>query len=256
MRFRDKICIVTGGGLGIGEAVVKAFAREGANVAILDVDIEKATAVAHEAQLSTGRKMLAVLADVSRKRAVEEAVAKVVDTFGRADILVNNAGIWRGALLTEMSEDDWDAVFAVNVKGVFLCCQTVAKVMMQQGAGTIVNIASVAGKGRGSETWGTYCASKAAVIMLTRVLASELKSYGIEVNALCPGATETHLLRTIIAAQGGDYSHAAKPEDVAEAVLLLASNEAKGVTGEDFDGPPWANAESLRKRIQEVRRTV
>lgn len=253
MKLKDKVCMVTGGAQGIGKAIVWAFAKEGADVVICDVDLQKAEAVEREVRASTGRRVLALFGDVSRKKDVERVVQGAVEEFGRIDILVNNAGIWRGSQLVEMREEDWDAIFAVNVKGVFLCSQAVAKVMLRQGGCSIVNIASVAGKGKGSKTWGAYCASKAAIIMLTRVLASELKPYGIQVNALCPGATDTGLLKTIIDTQGGDYSHAAKPEDVAKAVVLLASDEARGVTGEDLDGPPWADVESIRGLIRERR---
>lgn len=254
MGFNGKVCLVTGGARGIGKATVWAFAKAGADVALCDLDLSEAKAVAHEVQASTGRRTLALLGDVSKKRDVERIVQRVLGKLDRVDVLVNNAGIWRDTFLAEMAEEDWDAVFAVNVKGVFLCSQAVAKVMMRQRSGSVISIASLAGKGRGSETWGAYSASKAAVIMLTRVLASELKPYGIQVNALCPGATDTDMLGTIISTQGGDYSHAARPEAVAEAVVLLASEEAGGITGEDLDGPPRVDAEALRRHLRRLRR--
>lgn len=193
--------------------------------------------------------------DITRKGDVERMVERAIEEFGRIDVLVNNAGVWRGSLLVEMREEDWDAVFAVNVKGVFLCSQAVAKEMIKRKRGKIINIASMAGKGSGVATWATYSASKAAVIMLTKVLAKEMKPFGVAVNALCPGATKTDLLRTIISTQGGDYGYAAEPEDVAKAVTLLSSSLAEGVTGKSFDGPPWVTVEALRKLIQRQRRT-
>jgi NAD(P)-dependent dehydrogenase (short-subunit alcohol dehydrogenase family) len=254
MRFDGRTCLVTGGAKGIGEAVVKILARNGANVAIFDIQFEKAKALADSLQRTMERRLLAISGNVSIRKDVENAVQEVMREFGRIDILINNAGIWSGGLIVDMKEDDWDAVFDVNVKGVFLTSQAVAKVMMKHGGGRILNIASAAGKGGGTEGWGAYCASKAAVIMLTKVMALELKPYRIWVNSLSPGATKTDLLRRIIDTEGGDYGYAARPEDVAEAAALLVSEEAGDVTGEDFDGPPRVDLKSIRRLLLEAKR--
>jgi len=253
MPLKDNVCIVTGGGQGIGRAIALAFAKRDAEVVIFDIDADKAEETSNEIRSFTGRKTLMLSGDVSKNEDVERMVVKTVEEFGRIDILVNNAGIWRDHLVIDMNENDWDRVFAVNVKGVFLCSQAVAKEMVTRKQGKIINISSVAGKGSGAETWSAYCASKAAVIMFSMVLAKELKPFGITVNALCPGATDTALLHGIISTQGGDYSHAAGPEAVAEAVALLSSDVAEGVTGGIFDGPPWVDLETLTKNIQEQR---
>ncbi|MEM3693463.1 MAG: SDR family oxidoreductase [Candidatus Bathyarchaeia archaeon] len=250
MEFENKICLVTGGAQGIGAAIVGTLASHGADVAILDQEIEKARKLADSVQKATGRRVLALPGNVSKREDVEYAVQRILMEFGRIHILINNAGIWRGGLIVEMDEDEWDAVFNVNVKGVFLCSQSVAKVMIGQGGGRILNIASSAGKGGGTEGWGAYCASKAAVIMLTKVMALELKPYGIWVNSLSPGATKTGLLREIVEREGGDYRHAARPEDVAKVAAFLVSEEACNVTGMDFDGPPWGDIESLRRILK------
>jgi len=250
MLLEERVGVVTGGAQGIGRAIAAAFAEEGGHVVICDVDQEKAEAAAHDLQASTGKRVLALKVDVTKKEDVESMVQRVIEEFGRIDVLVNNAGIWRGALLADMREEDWDAVFAVNVKGMFLCSQAVAKQMIKQRSGKIINIASTVGRGKGAATWGAYCASKAAAIMLTRVLAQELRPYGVEVNALCPGATETGMLKAITAAQGGDYRHAAKPEDQARIVVFLASDQARGVTGKDFTAYPWNTLERVKKSVQ------
>jgi len=241
---------VTGSSQGIGRATAFAFAEEGAEVVLFDINARKIEETSHDISFSTRRRTLALHGDVGKKADVERMVKTTIDEFGRIDILTNNAGIWRGSLLAEMEEEDWDAIFDVNVKGVFLCSQLVAQEMIKRKSGRIINIASAAGKGSGVASWGAYCASKAAVIMLTKVLAKELRPFGITANALCPGATDTALLKNIISTQGGDYRHAARPGDVARAVIFLSSDLAEGVTGKIFDGPPQINIETLRKILE------
>ena len=233
MTLMNKICVVTGGASGLGKAICLVFASKGAHVVVADVELDKATEVARQIE-TMGRQSLAVRMDVTRGKEIEEALANVLKTFPRVDVWVNNAGIGSRAMLDEMTEEQWDKVIAVNLKGTFLGTRIAAQVMKKQGSGRIINMSSRAGKG-GSYGHINYASSKAGIIGLTKSAARELGKYNITVNALLPGFIETELTRSlsndiktpeqIVLARPGT------PEDVAYAAAFLASDEASWITG-------------------------
>lgn len=234
MRLKDRVAIVTGAGSGIGEATARRFAAEGAAVVLCDVAEEAVAKVAAELS-SQGSRALAVAANVADRQQVEGLVQKTLSAFGRLDIVINNAGINRDALARKMTEDQWDAVLNVNLKGTFLVSQAAAVPMMEQKYGRIVNTASVAVRGNIGQA--NYAASKAGIVGLTRTLALEYARYGITVNAVAPGPTETAMLagmpeeiRNRIVA-GVPLGRMARPEEIAAAHVFLASDEASYITG-------------------------
>jgi NAD(P)-dependent dehydrogenase (short-subunit alcohol dehydrogenase family) len=187
MKLKGKVAVVTGGARGIGEAIVRAYAAEGAKVVIADVETEKAGSLAAE----LGADALAVKLDVRDGAAIEAMVAAAIARFGGIDILVNNAGIFNMAPLGEITEEDFDRQFGVNVRGMLFVTKAVAAQMMKQGrGGKIINLASQAGR-RGEARVTVYCASKAAVISMTQSLGLELIKSGINVNAIAPGVVDT-----------------------------------------------------------------
>jgi 3-oxoacyl-[acyl-carrier protein] reductase len=194
-RLTGKKALVTGGARGIGGAIATAFAREGADVAILDLKLEAAEARAAELA-AFGVKTFAVAADVSDEALVDAAVGKVEAALGRIDILVNNAGIDTTSVVAEMSTAMWDQMMAVNLRSVFLCTRAVLKPMIARKSGRIINIASQLGH-KGAPEMAHYVAAKAGVIGFTRSLAYEVARDGITVNAICPGPIETELFRAL-----------------------------------------------------------
>lgn len=241
--LEDKIAIVTGAAQGIGQAIAETMAEHGAHVAVADLQLDKAQAVAQSIIANTRQQAIAVHVDVTNKASVEKMLQATLDEFGRVDILVNNAGIHKPHLIVDFPEEDWDAVFAVNIKGVFLCSQVVAKQMIKQGhGGVIVNISSASGKKPGRKE-SAYCSTKSAVIGFTRCLALELGEYGIRANAICPGATDTQMLRSVCASVPGLFEELksktvlgriATPRDQANVVVFLASDLAAHITGESI----------------------
>lgn len=234
MRLTDRVAIVTGAGSGIGEATARRFAAEGAAVVLCDVAQEAVERVASDLA-GQGARTLAMATNVADRQQVEAMVQKALSAFGRVDILINNAGINRDALARKMTEEQWDAVLNVNLKGTFLAAQAAAVPMMEQKYGRIVNTASVSVRGNIGQA--NYAASKAGIVGLTRTLALEYARYGITVNAVAPGPTETAMTAGIpeeIRARmlaGVPLQRMARPEEIAAAHVFLASDEASYITG-------------------------
>jgi 3-oxoacyl-[acyl-carrier protein] reductase len=231
-----KVALVTGGAQGIGEAISMTLAKEGANIAILDVNLEKAQATAENIK-KLGVDAEAFKCDVSNTADVEAVVEKVVDRFKKIDILVNNAGVTRDNLLIRMKEQEWDLVIAINLKGTFNFTQKVGRIMMKQRNGSIINISSVVGlMGNAGQT--NYSASKAGVIGITKSVAKELGSRNVRVNAVCPGFIQTAMTDKLTPEQKEKMMEIVPakvmgtPQDVANVVLFLASDLAGYVTGE------------------------
>lgn len=248
MRLKDRVAIVTGGGVGIGRAISLAFAREGADVVLACPFLSELEPTAAEIR-ALGRKSLAVVADVSDEKQVQEMVAKTVSEFGKIDILVNNAGIeGRTANVVDVDLEDWNQVLAVNLTGPMLCSREVLKIMLPRKSGSIINISSAAGK-RGFVMRSPYCASKWGVIGLTQTMALEVAVHNIRVNCICPGPTQgeriERVLRNRVEATGRPYEEMrglmtrnnplgrmVYPEEVAGAAVFLASDEAGGLIGQ------------------------
>ena len=236
MNQSDRVVLVTGGGHGIGRAISEVFARDGARVVIADRLASAAESVANAIRKETAAEALPVEVDVRDAASVEAAVQQVIDRFDQIDVLVNNAGIYPNTPVVEMDEAEWDAVFDTNIKGMFLVSRAVARRMIDRGAGgRIVNISSGSAKS-GRVGAAHYCASKAAVDMFTRVLALELASHDIVVNAVAPGLIEVadwslsdEYINALIALT--PMGRIGQPEDIARAVLYLASPEATFITG-------------------------
>jgi 3-oxoacyl-[acyl-carrier protein] reductase len=240
MKLKDRVAIITGGARGIGKAIASAFVREGIKVCLVDANQGILETTQNEIQ-KTREEILALTCDITKSADVKAAVNQVQKTWGRIDILVNNAGIIRRGTIETVTEEDWDRVIEVNLKGTFNCCKAVAGIMKQQGYGKIVNVSSIAGKMGDITSAPGYGPSKAGVDALTKTLARQLAPYGINVNAVSPHAIETEMSaqwseerrREIIASI--PLGRLGKPEDVAEAVLFLASDDASFITGEILD---------------------
>lgn len=236
-KLSGKVAFVTGASRGIGRAVALRLAQDGAKVALnFSSNIAKAEEVKAAIESSGGVAML-VQGDVSSLAVVTELIKKVVDEWGRLDILINNAGITRDNLLLKMSEDDFDKVIATNLKGVFNCTKAVTKLMMKQRSGRIVNMSSVVGlKGNISQT--NYAAAKAGIIGFTKSAARELASRGVTVNAVAPGFINTDMTAALsekvkeVMMQEIPAGRMGTPEDVANAVAFLVSDEAAYITGQ------------------------
>ncbi|MFP4437287.1 MAG: 3-oxoacyl-ACP reductase FabG [Chloroflexaceae bacterium] len=236
MRLKDKVAFVTGGGRGIGRITALTFAREGARVAVADINGEAAEAVAAELR-EGGANAMGVQVDVSQSASVEAAINAVAEWGGGIDIQVNNAGITRDARMQKMSEDQWDSVISVNLKGVWLCARTVAPIMVSQGGGCILSTSSiVAHYGNFGQT--NYVATKAGVIGMTKTWARELGPSGIRVNAVAPGFTATEMIQTVpqkvidAIKDRTPMRRLGEPEDIANTFLFLASDEATFITGQ------------------------
>ncbi len=234
--FEEKVAVVTGGGRGIGKSIVLALAHQGCNVVITDIDIKTAEKTTQEAE-KLGVRALAVKADISVSKEVDGFVDETMKQFGHIDILVNNAGITRDNLLIRMSEDEWDLVLKVNLKGAFLCTRKVIRSMMRQRSGKIINIASVVGI-MGNAGQANYAASKAGIIGFTKSVAKEVASRNIQVNAIAPGYIETEMTAGLPDEVKNSYlssipaNRAGTPEDIAEAVIFLASSASDYITGQ------------------------
>lgn len=237
MNFSEKTAVVTGGSRGLGRAICLELARGGANVVLCYAGNEAAANETVAACESLGAKAVAVRCDVSKEDEVKALMDAALKTFGRIDILVNNAGITRDGLLMMMKPEDFDAVIAANLRGAFLCMKAVARQMVKQRYGRIVNLSSVVGL-RGNAGQVNYAASKAGVVGMTKSLAKELASRGVTVNAVAPGFIETDMTAAMPQAAKDammptiPMQRLGAPEDVAKAVAFLASDEAAYVTGQ------------------------
>jgi 3-oxoacyl-[acyl-carrier protein] reductase len=239
LLLEGQVALVTGAGRagkGIGRAIALRLAAEGAKIAIADLVPEAADAVAKEVA-DMGGEALAVYGSVSSPEDVEKMVQAAVDRFGKIDILINNAGITRDNLLVRMSEQEWDVVLDTNLKGVFNCTKAVAKLMMRERKGKIVNMASVMGI-VGNAGQANYSASKGGVIALTKTTAKELGSRGINVNAVAPGFIQTVMTEEMPEdakaniANGIPLKRLGTPEDVAEVVAFLCTQASSYITGQ------------------------
>jgi NAD(P)-dependent dehydrogenase (short-subunit alcohol dehydrogenase family) len=254
MRLAGKVAIVTGGGSGIGRGITLALAREGADVAIPDIQVLNAEKVAEEVR-GLGRKTLAMKTDVTSSADVMAMVDRVRETLGKIDVLVNNAGMAAppGMPFTNNTEEDWDRAFAVNTKSVFLTCKAIAPYFIERKAGRIINIASIAGP-LSALTMPPYSVAKQGVITLTRIVAKELAPHRVTVNAICPGVLYTAFwekLAAHIAATNPAFAGMTPrqvfdkrvsdivpmkceqtPEDIGWAAVFLASDEARSITGQ------------------------
>jgi 3-oxoacyl-[acyl-carrier protein] reductase len=240
MKLKNRVAIITGGAKGIGKAIALTLVREGAKVALVDIDREGLEILKHEIE-KNGGEGFALPCDISKSREVSEMINQVFRKFGRIDILINNAGIIRRGTIETVTEEDWDRVIEVNLKGTFNCCKAVVEIMKQQGCGKIVNVSSIAGKMGDITSAPGYGSSKAAVDALTKTLARQLAGYGINVNGVAPHAIETEMSAQWSEERRRDVitsiplGRLGRPEDVAEAVLFLASDQASFITGEILD---------------------
>lgn len=240
MLLDGKAALVTGASRGIGKAIALTLAAEGADIIVNYAGNAAAAQDTVSRITDLGRKAIAIKADVASEQEVNAMIKQTIAEFGRIDILVNNAGITRDNLLLRMKEEDWDAVLHTNLKGVFLCTKAVAKFMMKQREGKIVNLASIVGV-TGNAGQANYAAAKAGVIAFTKSIAQELASRGIRVNAVAPGFITTDM--TNVLSDEVKKEMAAKiplarlgsPEDVAQAVLFLVSSLSDYITGQTIN---------------------
>ncbi len=236
MSLQGKVALVTGSAQGIGKSIARALSEDGADCIISDVNLELAEKAAEEIR-TFGRKAIALKANVADSDEVSAMIQTGIAELGKIDILVNNAGITRDGLLMRMKDEDWDQVLSINLKGAFLCCRAVARPMMKQRSGRIINIASIVGA-MGNVGQANYVASKAGLIGLTKTVARELASRGVTCNAVAPGFIDTAMTRSLPEDVKEDLSaripmgKLGTPEDVAGAVRFLASDAAAYVTGQ------------------------
>ena len=251
MLLTDKIAIVTGIGAGMGKAIALRFAREGAHIVGAEIDAASGQQTAAEVG-AHDRRCLLVQTDMGKVADINAMVAKGIETFGQIDIVVNNAGVTKSLGFFDVTEADWDWMHSVNAKGVFFCMQAVAREMVKRNQGRIINIASIAGKGFRGTSNISYAGSKGAVIAMTRIGASQLAKYNINVNAICPGATRTTLydriMKQITEREGLTDAQVIErmdasiplrrsntPDDIANMAAFLASDEARNITGQSFN---------------------
>lgn len=236
MPFQDKVVLVTGSTRGIGKAIAYTFAEKGAMTIILGRNAELAAQTRDEL-ISKGFKASSFACDVTNFKNVQEIIDKILDKYKRVDILVNNAGITKDNLLVRLSENDWDDVINVNLKGVFICSKVISKVMLKAKEGTIINISSIIGI-TGNIGQANYAASKAGVIGFTKSLALEIASRGITVNSIAPGYIETDMTAQLTENTRNKIlnniplGRFGTTKDVANVCLFLASDEAKYITGQ------------------------
>jgi len=241
MRFKGKVVLVTGSSRGIGRATALAFAREGARLALLGVEPTEGEAVAQECR-DVGAEALWLTARVELEPDVKEAIDRIASRWGRLDVLVNNAGIYAKGDPVTTTLSDWERIMAVNVTGAFLCAKYALPIMIAQGSGCIVNVASEAGL-VGIPDQVAYNVSKGALIAMTRSQAVDLAARGVRANCICPGTTRTPLVETALAhsadpqatlrtlERSRPQNRLGRPEEIAAAIMLLASDEVAYATG-------------------------
>ena len=242
MTLKDKVALVTGGSRGIGKAVAKALAREGARVAVNYVkNGVEAKKVVDQIE-STGGQAMRIMADVSDPKQAKGLIQEVVKTYGRLDVLVNNAGIIASGTTLDTTEEDWNKMIAVNLKGPFNCTREAAAIMVRQNYGKIIHVSSISGLGGAPQGELAYCCAKAALIAMTAVNAQDLGPYGINVNCIAPGWIHTDMtlgeagekfeemknLKSAMAAM----RRVGEPQDIAAVALFLASDDSSFITGQ------------------------
>jgi len=247
MILQNRSAIVTGAGRGIGRGIAMGLAREGAKVMVVDIDREGLRRTVQDIQ-GAGLQAEGMTVDLADHAQIIQMVERSVNQFGRLDILVNNAGVLKTIPLLELEVEEWDRELAVNLRAVFLTSKYAGRVMVKQKSGRIINISSTAGK-IGAPGQGAYCAAKSGVIGLTQVLAIELGPHGVTVNALCPGNTDTEMMRTVLTfrakSRGQTFDELAegilaktplgrfgRPEDIAQTVVFLDSPASSYITGQ------------------------
>ncbi len=240
MLIKNKVAIITGGAQGIGKAIAQLFCQEGAEGVLADIDHEQVKKSAKEIFKNTGRKCIPLKVDISKNADVEYMVSTAIAEFGKIDILVNNAGILLHKLILDMTEEEWDRVIDIDLKGYFLCSQAAAKEMVKRKSGKIIHISSCTAK-KPSLKEAAYSAAKAGVLGFNRVLAAELGSYGINCNSILPGATDTAMVRSTFLTDKKveqewidktALKKLGKPQDIARVALFLASYLSDHITGE------------------------
>jgi len=236
MKLKDQVAVITGSAQGIGKTIAETFAKEGANIVITDINIEKAQATADEIKNKYNVETIAIASNVTKLSDCENLIAKTLDKFQKIDILVNNAGITKDNLVLRMSEQEWDAVISVNLKGVFNSIKAVTRTMFKQRRGRIINIASVVGI-MGNAGQANYSASKGGVIALTKTCAKEFSSRNILVNAIAPGFIKTAMTDALSDEVKAKYAEViplkrlGEAQDIANSALFLASEDSSYITG-------------------------
>ncbi len=235
--LKDKMAFITGASRGIGKAVALALARGGADIAVIDLNIDELNSSMKEVEDATGRKVLSLQADVGDYASIDKAVEESIRVFGRINILVNNAGITRDNLILRMKDEEWEGVIKTNLTGTFNCTKAVIKGMIKNREGRIISIASIVGV-MGNVGQANYAASKAGIIGFTKSIAREYANRGITANAIAPGFIETDMtkalseeVRKTLISQI-PMGRLGMPEDVANVVKFLASDEAAYITGQ------------------------
>ena len=240
MKLENKVAVITGGAQGIGRTVALGMARDGARVVVGDLQGEKAKSVARELQ-TLGAEAIAVEVDVASEASVKNLAEQTFNRFGRVDILVNDAGVYLKSPVVAKSEEDWDKTINVNLGGNFLCVRAFVPAMRKQKSGRIISLASSIAN-TGAREFADYAASKAGIIGFVKALARELGSYGITVNAICPGSANTSMPRShrseedvMARLRATPLGHVLEPEDIAGSILFLASDAAAYITGQSYN---------------------
>ncbi|MGE4282788.1 MAG: SDR family NAD(P)-dependent oxidoreductase [Clostridia bacterium] len=251
MNLKGKVALITGGGKGIGRVISRRFAQAGADLILVARTKEPLEEMAEEAR-SLGCRAIVFSGDASQEEVADQAVQQAISTFGKIDILVNNTGIeGPNAFVSDISIEDWNETMAVNLTSAFLFCKKVIPFMQKQQEGSIINISSLAGT-KGIKCRSPYCASKWAIIGMTRAIAEEVGSYNIRANIICPGAVRGERMDRVIRKRAQDYGVSyeemvntttksntplgrfVEPDEIASTALFLASDEASGITGEEI----------------------